>query len=174
MLPSQLFLLPAFGCNLERHLFPLFLATYFLFQCRNCVPLCLLLGHRVDSLFLLQRLSWVCNHDAVVPLSTDRDLCFFVFWTAARSASRVAAWNPRDNPARRQIAWNCFSPTLPMNPLEEQRQASRLHVCSWGRQHMWRVDNCMLECLFYSDMSSCAFNCVCEGWRKRLKRFQFN
>lgn len=28
------------------------------------------------------------------------------------------------------------------------------------RQRMWRVDNCMLECLFYSDMSSCAFSCV--------------
>ncbi|RXN23863.1 hypothetical protein ROHU_022501 [Labeo rohita] len=34
---------------------------------------------------------------------------------AASFVSRVAAWSPRDNPARRQIAWNCFSPTLPMN-----------------------------------------------------------
>lgn len=94
--------------------FPLFIATY-LFQRKNCVPLCLLLGHRVDSLFLLQRLSWVCNHHAVVALCMGRDLFFFVFWTAASSTSRVAAWNPRDNPARRQIAWNCFSPTLPTN-----------------------------------------------------------
>lgn len=172
MLPSQLFLLPAFKCILEGDIFPLSIATY-LFQSRNDVPLCLLLGNRVDFLFLLQKLSWVCNHDAIVPLCTGRDLCFFVFWTAASSSSRVAAWNPRDNPARCQIAWNCFSPTLPMNQWRNKgKHPTFMFALGEGSTCGMLITACLSDCF----IPTCphVHLAVCEGWRKRLKRFQFN
>lgn len=141
MLPSQLFLLPAFKCNLERDLF-----------FPPCSQLLIYFNAQTVSLYacfwVTMSIPYFYNKDyAIVPPCLGHDLCLFVFLNSSQFLIQSCRLVPKRQSCKTPDRLELLQSNASNEPLGTK--ASIPPSClPRRRQHMWHVDNCMLECSF--------------------------
>lgn len=96
---------------------------------------------------------------AIVPPCLGRDLCLFVFLNSSQFLIQSCRLEPKRQSCKTPDRLELLQSKASNEPLGTK--ASIPPSClPRRRQHMWHIDNCMLECSFYSSVSSCAFSSV--------------
>lgn len=160
MLPSQLFLLPAFKCNLEC------VYSYLFISMQKLCTFMLAFGSQCHSHIFTTKIT-------IIPPCMGRDLCLFVFLNSSQFLVQSRCLEPERQSCKTPDRLELLQSKASNEPLEEQRQASRLRVCLGEGSTCGTL---ITACLSVHFIPACpqVHLAACEGWRKRLKRFQFN